>query len=997
MAAKPRLFALLIGIDNYPAPVRALKGCINDVEKFGAYLQQYRQDLDQHILFLKDSAATKKNIADNIRQHLGQAQAGDLALLYYSGHGAQEAADTSIWRFEPDGKLEGIVCYDSIAGPGQFDLLIDKELRFLLHEVTVGNAQHPKKSPHLLTIFDCCHSGGNTRNGYIADETDDDAPRERRFIPTPESRMSNILPQRKWEKFLFANAVNPEDLKTKPLDEVLPEGLYVQLSGCDSDESSFETAGSGVFSRNLIDLLQRSQGLISYTDLRNRLKYFIKNQFQQTPQIYAPGREQSLLNKPFLDQGGTPQPVIGNVVYNPKLGYVIDLGAIHGISNQATEVILYDQAKPAVTYQATIKNVKGGETQLNIPEATITILNGKIIKGYVEHFLSAPIKVFINNYGVDEAPVSLLKAALGKKVKNLSLAAEEKSADYTIQIFNEQYVITLPGDPFRPLVLPEDDLSEDAAAQTAQYMRHIAQWEFAKNLHNDSPDRLNPDAVTIDLFQQIDGKDLPVPVNQDTVGLDFKKGNFDGRPYGMDVKIRIRNTSNFPVYVSLLYLSPAFGIYLDLLNGRVQKLEPKSADNPGGGAVWVFDGDKLGITYDAVFEIFNHQTIQNRFKLIASTEEFEVNTFEQGSLPDPTELINKNRGGAERGITRRPDNAGASGWMARDLIIKSPNPLYNTAPKELNQWLQTAAAPFVSGLYLKPESAFSTVLEMQPSDVYPANLEAELDPATEKGFIQDNIIIPTANFFAKQQRQIRYRSIIKQHPDWVRIVSEGDSWFEYPDPRVLDVIDQLFGSYAIYSSDEAGDTIEHYFRQDEYFKAVVAQKPTFLLLSGGGNDILGKQFLDSLVDHFPQRDPGVEPERFLSPVFFQKITTISETYVKIFEKIKAQDPKLNIIVHGYDYFNPSNDPKKGFLGRYMMKKNILESVDRKALARYIIDVFNEMLGKVVKPYDRVHYLDLRGTVTDPALWWDEIHPNSRGFQKVGAKFEKLINGLNDAG
>jgi lysophospholipase L1-like esterase len=29
-------------------------------------------------------------------------------------------------------------------------------------------------------------------------------------------------------------------------------------------------------------------------------------------------------------------------------------------------------------------------------------------------------------------------------------------------------------------------------------------------------------------------------------------------------------------------------------------------------------------------------------------------------------------------------------------------------------------------------------------------------------------------------------------------------------------------------------------------------------------------------------------------------------------------------------------------------------------------------------------------VTLPDLWWDEIHPNSKGFQLVGDKFKDLI-------
>ena len=372
---KPKLYALLVGIDAYRYPVRPLHGCVNDVLNFEKYLKAAEaKNFDLKIKVLQNEQATKANIVNAFLQHLGQAGSDDVALFYYAGHGAQEKADPTVWRFEPDGKLEGLVCVDSIPSTGQnFNLLVDKELRFLLHRLTTNDPAKPKAgSPHVLTIFDCCHSGGNTRNIYIGKESK--AVVERRFKPMPPaegvSRMGAILPARRWEDFIFSKEIHIADLQNKPLPEVMPEGRYVQIAACQSDESAYEASGSGVFSRNLIDVLQRSNGAISYFDLKNRLRYFIKNQFPQSPQIYGAGGQEFAgdLYKGFLNKNIANEPLYGNIVYNPKSGWIMDIGAIHGISMQAGKVQVRQVGDNGKIFEATIQSVKASETLLQLPK-----------------------------------------------------------------------------------------------------------------------------------------------------------------------------------------------------------------------------------------------------------------------------------------------------------------------------------------------------------------------------------------------------------------------------------------------------------------------------------------------------------------------------------------------------------------------------------------------------------------------------------------------------
>ena len=76
------IYALLVGIDNYPPPVSSLKGCINDVMAIEEYLRSRveTEGFQLHLKSLKDEEATRQAIIDNFRQHLCGANSNDIAI-----------------------------------------------------------------------------------------------------------------------------------------------------------------------------------------------------------------------------------------------------------------------------------------------------------------------------------------------------------------------------------------------------------------------------------------------------------------------------------------------------------------------------------------------------------------------------------------------------------------------------------------------------------------------------------------------------------------------------------------------------------------------------------------------------------------------------------------------------------------------------------------------------------------------------------------------------
>ena len=152
-----KIYALLVGIDNYPDSDHRLEGCVNDITPIEEYLNERfdRQEYQLYLQTLTDKQANRKAVIDGFRNHLRQAGKDDVVLFCYSGHGSQENAPPEFWHLEPDHLDETLVCYDSRAE--NCWALADKELALLIAEVA-------ENKPHITIILDCCHSGSGTKD-----------------------------------------------------------------------------------------------------------------------------------------------------------------------------------------------------------------------------------------------------------------------------------------------------------------------------------------------------------------------------------------------------------------------------------------------------------------------------------------------------------------------------------------------------------------------------------------------------------------------------------------------------------------------------------------------------------------------------------------------------------------------------------------------------------------------------------------------------------------
>lgn len=277
------VYALLVGIDRYPAGIPSLQGCVNDVRAWKKLLEA-RVGAKLEAKVLADGDAKRANVIAAFKDHLTKAKADDVALFVYAGHGSQERAAREFWTIEPDHLLETLVLADSRTGTVRD--LADKELAFLLREVG-------KSGAHVCVILDCCHSGSGTRAP--------NAVRVRRAPIDPRERP-------------LGEFIVPKDQLLAPSARGLggwseaAGAAHVLLAACrDAQEAKEYDADQprGAFSWFLQQTLSEGDGKLSYRELHARAATLVQAHVtDQHPQLES--ADASLLTQRFLGGKGAP-------------------------------------------------------------------------------------------------------------------------------------------------------------------------------------------------------------------------------------------------------------------------------------------------------------------------------------------------------------------------------------------------------------------------------------------------------------------------------------------------------------------------------------------------------------------------------------------------------------------------------------------------------------------------------------------------------------------
>jgi TPR repeat protein len=153
-AAPPagKFYALVIGINQYPAPMPQLVTAVGDAQSIASLLQK-RYGFETSLLL--NQQATRANILDAINHYRLTLKESDSLLIYYAGHGYSDPeADKAYWL---------PVDADSTWSPN----------RISADDLTSGVKVQPAR--HVLIISDSCYSGGLSRDaGLVPPPTEGD-------------------------------------------------------------------------------------------------------------------------------------------------------------------------------------------------------------------------------------------------------------------------------------------------------------------------------------------------------------------------------------------------------------------------------------------------------------------------------------------------------------------------------------------------------------------------------------------------------------------------------------------------------------------------------------------------------------------------------------------------------------------------------------------------------------------------------------------------------
>ncbi|MCP4406158.1 MAG: hypothetical protein GY807_00020 [Gammaproteobacteria bacterium] len=276
-------------------------------------------------------------------------------------------------------------------------------------------------------------------------------------------------------------------------------------------------------------------------------------------------------------------------------------------------------------------------------------------------------------------------------------------------------------------------------------------------------------------------------------------------------------------------------------------------------------------------------------------------------------------------------------------------------------------------------------IDSSNSTAYAPALKINPKAVDDEG-LEGDVAMAFFNHWDRRRRQRRYRRKIGAGWNGLKIVSEGDSWFQYPF-LLRDVIDHLFDDYAIFSLGAAGDLVSDMQQQDEVKDAVRQHQPHLFLISGGGNDLLGGGRIKTALHPFDTSRP---PQDYPNDTFTQRLREVIDAYRTLFGDLLAEFPGLKIICHGYDYALPD---KGRWLGKPMESIGIKDKALQADIIRELIDRFNRSLNNLAGEFTgSVFRADCLNAVA-VGQWHDELHPDNDGYDNVADRFRTVINSI----
>lgn len=218
-----------------------------------------------------------------------------------------------------------------------------------------------------------------------------------------------------------------------------------------------------------------------------------------------------------------------------------------------------------------------------------------------------------------------------------------------------------------------------------------------------------------------------------------------------------------------------------------------------------------------------------------------------------------------------------------------------------------------------------------------------------------------------------------------RLLSKGDGWMLFP--LVRDLVAQLEADHAIWCLSAEDDPLEEGPGRLELGAALVDLRPDALLLGAGGSQLFDPARIRAFLKPGGSRDArdplfGSYVESFLTQDLMPR-------FRRLLADVRRADARVPVLLHGYA---PPLPRAHGRLARTLAELGLEGSAAREAMQR-LVSRYHGALERmlVASGAEGVELVDCRALVG--RNWFDELHPNDRGFAAVADAFRARIAGL----
>lgn len=316
----------------------------------------------------------------------------------------------------------------------------------------------------------------------------------------------------------------------------------------------------------------------------------------------------------------------------------------------------------------------------------------------------------------------------------------------------------------------------------------------------------------------------------------------------------------------------------------------------------------------------------------------------------------------------------------------------------------TATAP-MAGEGAEPASVASVALEQQALRATRElererrlnEYEALIDLLEQHGVASP--AMPTASTSTGRRRASATRTQVEA----LRLVAEGDSWFDYPVPffggGVVPRLEDRIG-LPILNMAEAGDEVRFMLgtkQRSELAHRLRTGAPggarwDALLFSGGGNDLTD----NPMALWIKQFDAGASADDHIdSNRLGFALDLVRAGYEDVIALRDSLSPETHLFFHTYDFAIPDG---RGVCGKGPWLKPTFDyrGFEDVQFAGKVVEAMLKRFADLVETFASrtVTVVPTQGTLSATARsWHNELHPSRRGFDSIAEKFEAALRGV----